>query len=93
MVALTTTTATYKRYAMGATTRRPIERGGIAMGINVRIRYAISWTLIRTVMTPVTWLAAAIVLLNTGITLFAFWFSPELKQTEAIRLLKSLDKD
>ena len=63
------------------------------MGINARLRYAISWVLIRIVMTPVAWLAAAISLLNVGIAYFALWFSPELKQAEAIRLLKSLDKD
>ena len=63
------------------------------MGINARLRYAISWVLIRIVMTPVAWLAAAISLLNIGIAYFALWFSPELKQAETIRLLKSLDDE
>lgn len=63
------------------------------MGINARLRYAISWMLLRLVMTPLAWLSAGLTIANMGIAWFALWFSPELKQAETIRLLKSLDDE
>jgi len=63
------------------------------MGINARLRYAISWVLLRLVMTPLAWLSAGLAIANIGIVWFALWFSPELKQAETIRLLTSRDDE
>ena len=62
------------------------------MGINVRLRYAVSWFIVRVLMTITGWIASGIILANVGIAMFALWFSSEFKQAETIRLLKSMDE-
>ena len=62
------------------------------MGINTRLRYAISWLIVRVLMTITGWIASGIILANVGIAMFALWFSSEFKQAETIRLLKSMDE-
>ena len=62
------------------------------MGINARLRYAISWFIVRVLMTITGWIASGIILANVGIAMFALWFSSEFKQAETIRLLKSMDE-
>ena len=62
------------------------------MGINARLRYAISWLIVRVLMTITGWIASGIILANVGIAMFALWFSSEFKQAETIRLLKSMDE-
>jgi len=62
------------------------------MGINARLRYAISWLLIKVLMTVLGWIATALIWVNVGIAMFALWFSPEMQQREAKRILESLDE-
>jgi len=62
------------------------------MGINVRLRYAVSWFIVRVLMTITGWIASGIILANVGIAMFALWFSSEFKQADTIRLLKSMDE-
>jgi len=63
------------------------------MGINARLRYGISWLLIKVFMTATSWVSSGLAMVCVGITWFALWFSPELCKVETIRLLKQLDKD
>ncbi len=60
------------------------------MGISARLRYAISWLITKVLVNVVAWVTAGLLLVSTGVTLFALWFSPELRQHETIRLLKRL---
>ena len=60
------------------------------MGINARLRYGISWIIIKAVMPGIAWIASGLVFLNVGVAMFALWFSPELKQRETLRLLREL---
>ena len=60
------------------------------MGINARLRYGISWIIIKAVMPLFAWVASGLVFINVGIAMFALWFSPELKQRETIRLIKEM---
>ena len=57
------------------------------MGINARLRYAISWLLIKVLMTVLGWIATALIWVNVGIAMFALWFSPEMQQREAKQYL------
>jgi hypothetical protein len=93
MVVITTTTITYSHYATGATMRRPSTRGGYVMGINARLRYGISWVIIKAVMPVFTWITSGLMLINVGVSLFALWFSPELQKQETIRLLKKMAEE
>ena len=64
------------------------------MGINARLRYAISWLITKVLVNVLSWVTAGLLLVSTGVTLFALWFSPELRKHETIRLLKNLaDED
>lgn len=60
------------------------------MGINARLRYGISWLIIKAIMPVVAWVASGLVFINVGIAMFALWFSPELQKRETIRLLKKM---
>ena len=60
------------------------------MGINARLRYGISWLIIKAIMPVVAWIASGLVFINVGIAMFALWFSPELQKRETIRLLKKM---
>ena len=62
------------------------------MGINARLRYGISWLIIKAIMPAVAWMASGLVFIHVGIAMFALWFSPELKQRETIRLLKEMEE-
>ena len=87
------TTATYSLYAMGATTKRQSMKGGSVMGINDRLRYGVSWIIIRCISNPMSWLVAGVTLLQLGVTMFALWFSPELQRRETIRILKKISEN
>lgn len=63
------------------------------MGINDRLRYGVSWIIIRCIASLLSWLVAGVTLVTVGITMFALWFSPELRQREAIRMLKKMTED
>ena len=63
------------------------------MGINDRLRYGISWIIMRCIVKPMGWLVAATTFSTIGVTMFALWFSPELRQREAIRMLKKMTED
>lgn len=63
------------------------------MGINARLRYGISWIIIKAIMPVFAWVASGLVFVNVGIAMFALWFSPELQKHETIRLLKKMAED
>lgn len=63
------------------------------MGINARLRYAISWLITKVLVNVLSWVTAGLLLVSTGVTLFALWFSPELRKHETIRLLKKLAEE
>ena len=60
------------------------------MGVSARMRYGISWIIIKAVMPVIAWIASGLVFLNVGVAMFALWFSPELKQRETMRILREL---
>ena len=63
------------------------------MGINARLRYGISWLIIKAIMPVLSWVASGLMFINIGIAMFALWFSPELQQRETIRLLKKMEEN
>lgn len=62
------------------------------MGINSRIRYALAWVLLKPLVIILSYTGAALAFVTVGITMFAFWFSPELFNKEVERIAEDLDK-
>lgn len=62
------------------------------MGINARLRYAISWLIIKVIVKVVTWMTTAVTMLMLAVTMAALWFSPELQRHETIRILSQMNE-